>query len=207
MNFCGQTDATAFLPHVNKHAAALFGNLAERGVQLISAIAAARTEDIAGETFAVHAHERRFVFGNLSFYEREVMRAIEFGTIKVQLESAVVGRQRNNLFAFDQFLPHAPIRDQALDRANAQPMFFLELHQLRQARHRSVVVQNFAKHAGRLQSREARQIDRGFGVAGAAQNTAVFCAQRENVAGLNQISRASISGRQLSESLPNDRAR
>ena len=59
MNLRGQADAASFLAHVNQHAAAFFGDLPQRGVQLIAAIAAARTEDVAGETFAVHAHEGR----------------------------------------------------------------------------------------------------------------------------------------------------
>ena len=189
MNLRRQANAATFLSHVNENAAAFLGNLAQSGVQLIPAIATARAEDVAGQAFAVHADKCRFVFGDLTLHQREVMRTVDFGAIKMKIERAIFGRQRDHLLAFHQFLPHAPVRDQALDRANAQPMFFLELHQLRQPRHRSVVVQNFAENSGRLQSGEARKIHCRFGVAGAAQHTAVFCSQREDVAGLHEICR------------------
>ena len=42
---------------------------------------------------------------------------------------------------------------------------------------------------GRLQPGEPRKIDRCFGMSGPAQNAAVFCAQRENVARLHEIRR------------------
>src|SRR5437867_8434587 len=45
VNFCRETDAASFLPHVNKNSVAFLRNLPQRGVQLISAIAAARSED------------------------------------------------------------------------------------------------------------------------------------------------------------------
>src|SRR5450432_1263868 len=56
----GQTDAATFLPQINQHAAAGLTYLAQRGVQLIPAIATPGTENIAGQAFAVHAHERGF---------------------------------------------------------------------------------------------------------------------------------------------------
>ena len=59
VNLRRQTDAAAFLPHVNEHAVSCFGDLPQRGVQLIAAIAAARAEDVAGQAFAVHAHQGR----------------------------------------------------------------------------------------------------------------------------------------------------
>ena len=71
-------------------------------------------------------------------------------------------------------------------------MLLAELHQLRQTRHCSVVVQNFAEHARRLQSGHARKIDSRFGVTGAAQNSAIFRAQRKNVARLHQIVRVTV---------------
>ncbi len=50
------------------------------------------------------------------------------------------------------------MRNQTLDRANAQTVFAFELHQLRQTRHCSIVVQNFAENAGWLQSGQPCEI-------------------------------------------------
>src|SRR5207248_11444333 len=57
VNFCREADAAPFLPHIKEHAISFRGDLAERGVKLVPAIASSRTEDVAGQTFAVHAHE------------------------------------------------------------------------------------------------------------------------------------------------------
>ena len=56
------------------------------------------------------------------------------------------------------------MRDQTLDRADPQVVLFPELHQLRQARHRPVVVQDFAKDSGGLQASQPGQIDCCFSV-------------------------------------------
>src|SRR5438067_7195795 len=58
MNFCREADPAAFLPHIKEHAVSFLGDLAERCVKLVPAIASSRPEDIARQTFAVHAHER-----------------------------------------------------------------------------------------------------------------------------------------------------
>ena len=50
------------------------------------------------------------------------MRAVEFRTIQMQIEIAVIGWHLYDLFALDQLFPHPPMRDQTLDGADAQPM-------------------------------------------------------------------------------------
>ena len=56
--------------------------------------------------------------------------------------------------------------------------------------HRAVVVHDLADHAGRGEARQTRQVDRGFGVAGAHQHAAVARHQREDVAGRHDVLRA-----------------
>src|SRR5439155_22085993 len=62
MDFCRQPDTTTFLPHVNQNTLAFLLDLPQGRVQLISAVASARSKNIAGETLAVHAHEDGPVF-------------------------------------------------------------------------------------------------------------------------------------------------
>ena len=75
MNLRGQPNTTSFLSHVNQHSASL-ADLAERSVQLIAAIAAPRTENVACETFTVDADESRFGLRNFAFHEREMMGVV-----------------------------------------------------------------------------------------------------------------------------------
>src|SRR5437762_6922633 len=181
MNFRREPDTASFLSHVNKNAIPFVGDLAQRRVQLISAIAAPRAEHVAGKTFAVDAHKRGAVLRDLAFDQREMMRAVELRPVKMQIEIAVIGWQFHHLLGFDEFLRETPMRDQALDRADAQPVFLPELHQFRELRHRAVVVQNFAKNSDRLQSGHSREIDSGYGVTSAAQYTAILRPQRKAV--------------------------
>ena len=97
-------------------------------MQLVSTIAPARSEDIAGETLAVHTHQRRLVFIDFTFHKREMMLPIEFRAIQMQIEIAVVGRHFYDLLQLHQLLANAAVGDQTLDRANAQPVFFVEFH-------------------------------------------------------------------------------
>ena len=117
------------------------------------------------------------------------MRVVHRRAIQVKIEIAVIGRQFHDLLALDQFLAQPAVSDQTLDRADPQLVFFPELHQLRQSRHRPVVVQDFAKHAGWLQTRHAREIDCRFGVSRAPQHAAFLRPQRKDMPGLHEIVR------------------
>ena len=102
----------------------------------------------------------------------------------MQIEITVVGRQFHDLLQLNQFFAKTAKSDQALDRANAQAMFFAKLHQLGQPRHGAVVVQDFAKHASRLQAGHSCQVDGCLSVTCAPQHPAVLRAQRKYVAWL-----------------------
>src|SRR4029077_5341145 len=58
VNFCRETDAASFLPHVNKDAVALLCDPSQRGVQLIPAIAPAGSKNAASNTLAIPPHQR-----------------------------------------------------------------------------------------------------------------------------------------------------
>ena len=188
VDFCGQTDAAAFvLAHVKEDAAAGAFDHLERGVELRAAIAATRAEDVAGEAFAMDADERGLGFGNLAFHECEMVCAIDERAIHVQVEIAVVGRHLDDLLTLDEPFTRATVGDEIFDAAQLQLVLAAKFQQLRQTRHRPIRVQDFAKHARRRKPREPRQIHARLRVPSAPQHAARFCAQRENVAGLHEI--------------------
>ena len=69
-------------------------------------------------------------------------------------------------------------------------MFAAEFQQLRHARHGAVFVHDFADHAGRIESGDAREVDGSFGLSGADEHAAIARAQRKHVAGARKILRA-----------------
>ena len=85
-----------------------------------------------------------------------------------------------------QLVRHA-IADQVGDRDNLDAVLDSELAQLRQPRHRAIVVHDFADDRRRRQSGDARQVNRGFGLAGPHQHAAFAGAQRKDVAGPRQV--------------------
>src|SRR5256885_17212167 len=95
----------------------------------------------------------------------------------MQIEIAVIGRHFHYLLELDQFLALSPVSDQTLNRADTQSVLLAKLHQLWQPRHRSVVMQNFTKHARRLQPGQARKIDSRFRMPSPTQHAAILGSQ------------------------------
>ena len=105
-------------------------------------------------------------------------------------EIAVARRQSRLGDAADVALVPHPVADQFRDGQQLQPVRAAEFRELRQARHRAVVIHDFADHARGSESGDARQIHRRFGLSGAHQHAAVSRAQRENVSRAREIGRA-----------------
>ena len=97
----------------------------------------------------------------------------------MQLKFSIVGWQRNRLLTFDQFLPLAAVSNQVLDAADFQPVLLLELQELRQSGHRSILVEDFADNGGGIESRQTGQIDRGLCMPRTSQDTALVCLAAE----------------------------
>ena len=174
MDFGRQTDPASFLAHVNQNPAAFLLNLPERCVQLIATVASARSEDIAGKTLTVHAHQRRLVLVDVAFHERKMVLAIKLRPIQMQIEIAVLSRQLYDLLELHELFPETAVSDQTLDGTNAQSMFFVELHQLWQTGHGAVIVQDLAKNSRWLQACHTCHVDRGFGMSCPSQHAAIF---------------------------------
>ena len=90
----------------------------------------------------------------------------------------------------DVLLGAQPVADQVRYRDHFQTVLPAEGGKLRNARHRAVVVHDFADDAGRCQIRQPGQIHGGFGLSRPHQYPAFAGAQRKHVAGPHQVSRA-----------------
>ena len=140
----------------------------------------------------MHAHEHVVALADVAADQREVRLLVDHAFEAVDAERAVLGRKVGfRDFRHQAFGPH-PVADQIGDRDHQQLVPLRELRERRHARHGAVVVHDFADHAGRRQARDAREIDRGLGLAGAHQHAAVARAQREDVAGPREIGRLGL---------------
>src|SRR5206468_11090440 len=115
VNLCRQPNTASLLPHVNQNAVAFLLDLPKGCVQLISTIASARTENVAGQTLAVHANQRRFVLVDLTLHKREVVPAIAIRSIHMQIAIAVLGWTFYEFFQLHELFTNPAMSDQAFD--------------------------------------------------------------------------------------------
>ena len=137
----------------------------------------------------MHAHEHVLVPGDLAADEREVLHAVEQRLEHVRGEVAVLRGDPRLRHAPHELLAMAPVADEVGDREQHEAVLGRERLEVGHALHRAVVVDDLRQHAGRVATREAGEVDRGFGVAGALQHAAVAVAQREDVTRAREIGR------------------
>ena len=91
-------------PQIHNHAPALLRNFPHRHVQLVPAVAPRGTEDVPGEAFGVHAHERVVAGRRLrvvAVHERDVLDAVHFGFVRNRGEVAERSRDPGGRGALD----------------------------------------------------------------------------------------------------------
>ncbi len=118
-----------------------------------------------------------------------MLHAVRLLTEGRDREVAPFGGQRHRLALLDERLLAEPVGDQRGDRDHLQPELLGDLHQLRHAGHRAVLVHDFDQCSGGLQPGQTGQIDGRFGVARATQYSFLTGAQRVDVARTPQIGR------------------
>ena len=150
-------------------------------------------EQVDGGEGLVHAHQHFVAAVPAAMRQRQVQAAAVVAE-GVAFEGALRRVQHTHPGALDQRLVAAAVADKVGDRADLQAMLAREDFQVRQARHRAVVLHHLADHCSRLQPGHARQVAACFGMAGAHQHAAVLCLQREDVAGLHQVAGHCIAG-------------
>ncbi len=79
------------------------------------------------------------------------------------------------------------VADEFGDGEHLQVVLAAEVGELRNARHGAVVVHDLADHACGNQSGETGEIDGGFGLSGANQDSAFAGAEREGVSGTREV--------------------
>ena len=153
------------------------------------------------------AHEHVGLPGDLALDERHVVLVVDQRAVADRLELAERRRQARRDDAFDELVVAAAVGDQVGDRDHAQPVAGAVLDQFGHPRHRAVVVHHLADHAGRVQARQAREVDGRLGLPGALEHAAGAALEREHVARLDEVARAGSRGRSRPGSCARGRAR
>ena len=194
-----QTDAPSFLAHINDDAFSFLLNHFHRAVQLIAAVAAGRSENVAGAAFRVYAHQNVVFFADLSLDQRDVLHVVHVVFIDDDFEIAAVERRQRSFghAANERFMLH-PIVDQIGDGDDLELMLAGKDFQVRHARHGAVVLHDFTDHARRRQPGQTAQVHRSLGLAGANKNAALARENRKHMPGADNILRfgRGVDGRQ-----------
>ena len=177
------------LVQVDQRAAAFFGDAAHGSVDGVAAVAPTGAENIAHQAVGVHAHQHRLVAGMLdvALDQRNVRVAVDLRLIGDHAKFAVSGRHSASASAAHVALVRHAVADELRHGQHLEIMLAAEVGQLRHPRHGAVVVHDLADHAGRNQSRQAREIDGRFGLSCAHQHAAFAGAQREDMSGTREI--------------------
>ena len=127
-----------------------------RQLQLLAAVAALRAEDVAGQALAVHAHQDRLAAADVAEHERDVLVRVRrspcrrcTSTRRTPSEARVSATRRTSFsLCMRYWISCVTLMIFRLWR-RAKRL------QLRQPRHRAVLVHDLAEHARRIQARRA----------------------------------------------------
>ena len=186
-DFGGEADAAAFLAHVKEDAFAGGGDSFHGLAQLAAAVATQGTEGVAGKAFAVDADKGGLAVGEVAAGKGKVVNAVHGGAVEVKLEVAAVCWQADGFDFLNEALALAAVFDEVFDGAKFELVLGGEGAKFGQAGHGSVVVHDFADDGDGAASGQASEINGGFGVSGALEDTSVFGSQGEDVARLDEI--------------------
>src|SRR4051812_32331816 len=126
-----ETDAASFLIEIDNDAASIGGDHPHGFMQLPSAVAAQRVEDIAGQALRVHAHQYFLAVGDVAVDERDMLVLIDVVAIADDLPGAMLRRQSSLGDAMDEPLVLQSVRDQLSDRDEGDLVIGGELLELR----------------------------------------------------------------------------
>ncbi|OAI17817.1 hypothetical protein A1355_06975 [Methylomonas koyamae] len=87
-----QADAAAFLAQVQQDAGSLLRQQLQRSIQLFAAVAAPRTQHVAGKAFRMQADQHVVPPGRIANHQGQMLLIVLVVAVIVQLKLAVCGR-------------------------------------------------------------------------------------------------------------------
>src|SRR5205807_9083408 len=156
------------------------------------AIATGSAEHVAHQAVSVHAHQdRRWTVFDLASDQRHLgLAAIHLALIRNQAKLTIQGfYQRLADPAYVALVGHS-VANQLGHGEHFHLVHAAELDEVGNARHRAIVLHDFADDSCRDEAGKAGEVNGSFRLPGAYQNTALAGAQREDVPRPRQIGRA-----------------
>ena len=106
-----------------------------------------------------------------------------------ELEMAILGRQVHLVTYLDNALGAQAVGNQVLDGDDGHIELFGHLHQLWQTGHCAIGIDDFNQCGGRIKSRNAHQVNGGFGVACTLEHTFIYGTQGVDMSRTSKVRR------------------
>ena len=149
LKFVQKPDAAALVStHVEHDPTAFFLNAIKSGIQLRSTVTTLRTKDIAGQAFGVNADEHVVTVAHLTNHHRDDLLTIDQTAVTHRAVGAKARGQNRVSNSLNKGFVTAAIRNQVSNGNQSQTMFLGKSCKLRQAGHRSVIVDNLSNDSG-----------------------------------------------------------
>ena len=186
-NLRHQADAAPFLVEVEDNALAGFVYHLHGAVQLLAAVAALGTEDVAGHAGGMHAHGDCLVLFPFALNQGNVLEAVVLLAEGDKAEMAVLGGHVHLLAFLYEALVFKAVGNEVFDCDDVKPLALGKFLQLRHTRHGAVVVEYFNEAGGRREPGEAGEVNGCFGVSGAGQHSPILRVERIDVSGASEV--------------------
>ena len=151
-------------------------------MELVAAVAALRSEDVARGAGGVDAYEDRFFFVPFTLDERHVLQSVALLAERDEVEVAIAGGQLHFLADLDEALSLQAVGDEVADGDDLHAPLLGFLLELRHACHRAVLVHDLHQGSHGTKARQLAEVDGGLRVAATAQHTVVLSVERVDVA-------------------------
>ena len=180
-NLVHQADASSFLKQIDHHALAFFLYQLHGAVELLAAVAALRSEDVAGGAAGVHTHKHRLIGSPCSLEDGHMLQSVAFLPEGDDAEMSVFCGQVGFLAFLHERLFLQSVGDDVLDLYQPDSQLLGFFHQLRHSCHRAVGIEDLNERCGGTESCQPGQVDGSLGVSCPAQYAVVLGIQGVDV--------------------------
>ena len=116
MDLVEYTDTASLLTHIDQNTGAVFGDHPQGILQLRSAVAAQRTENISGKAFTVNADKYIFFIADIAASDCKIFKVVHFGAVRGDDEFSETGGKFCTFSTDDQLFMAAAVGDQLSSR-------------------------------------------------------------------------------------------
>lgn len=197
----GKSDSATFLREVDKGSTSFAGDHLEGGMELVSAIAAQRLDQVAGKATAMHSDEGRLRAGGgkIPHEDGEGFLGFMLNLVDGDLKVAELGGEICLGHAAYEFFVEATMGDELFDGDDFEMVLFGESEEFIAIGSIPLIIEDFAEDSGRGKPGHASQVDSGFGMTGATEDATFHGDKGKDVSGFHEICGSGIGASQTAD--------